>query len=195
MDRNRFFHLVAETQKSAADIALLQTAYWLSKNAHHKQKRDDGERYFEHPRRVATSLLEHEHSQTSTLILALLHDVVEDTETPLPVIVNLFGAEIWNGLNLLSKQIPNFDPVTGMNTRSGKKPIDAYFRAIAEGPKSVRLVKCADRLDNLQDIETFSAERRARQLTETRDYILPIAAETCPIYARELRAICERYPA
>lgn len=192
MDRNSFFHQL--TPRPASEIERLQIAYWLSKDAHRKQVRDDGERYFEHPRRVATSLIKHDHGQTPTLILALLHDVVEDTETPLKVIVDLFGTEIWTGLNLLSKQIPNFDPVTGMNTRSGKKPIEDYFRAIADGPKAVRLVKCADRLDNLQDVETFSAERRVRQLAETRKYILPIAQLTCPVYYKELVAICAQYP-
>ena len=193
MDRDTFFQLVAN--RPAEDLEKLQFAYWLAKEGHQKQTRDSGERYFEHPRRVALKLIRSGYLSTDVLVLALLHDIVEDTQTPLKVIVNLFGAHIWAGLNLLSKKVPNFDPVTGMNIGRVSKELGVYFAAIADGPREVRLVKIADRLDNLQDVASFTPERRQRQIDETMKYILPIATQTCPIFAKELNAICEQYKA
>lgn len=193
MDRDTFFQLVAN--RPAEDLEKLQLAYWLAKEGHQKQTRDSGERYFEHPRRVALRLIRSGYIATDVLVLALLHDIVEDTQTPLKVIVNLFGAPIWSGLSLLSKNVPNFDPVTGMNIGRAAKDLGDYFAAIADGPREVRLVKIADRLDNLQDVAQFTPERRQKQIAETMRYILPIAAQTCPIFAKELKEICEQHTA
>ncbi len=188
MNRDEFFHKL--TPRSPQEIETLQTAYWLSKIVHREQKRDDGERYFEHPRRVASSLIDHGYNDTDTLVLALLHDVVEDTNTPFKAIIDLFGATTWERLHTISKKIPSFDSVTGEMLKRTDKPIKTYYATIKNGHFYVRLVKLADRLDNLSDMRAYNEMRRLNYIEETRTYLLAMARITCPVYARELELCC-----
>jgi hypothetical protein len=57
MNRAEFFALVAN--RPECELVCIQWAYWLAKNAHRPFLRDGGERFFEHPRAVAVSLIEH----------------------------------------------------------------------------------------------------------------------------------------
>ncbi len=159
----------------SGDLKQVQNAYWLAKNAHRMQVRDDGVRYFEHPRAVATLLIEHGYNDVGIVTRALLHDVVEDTNTPSEVIVDMFGHGIWASLFVLSKVIPVFDPVTGQIFGRFKKSTEEYYAALAGANKEDRLVKCADRLHNLRSMSAWTLDRRERYLHETRKYLLPIA--------------------
>ncbi len=188
MNRDEFFHILPG--RPADELLSIQCAYWLSKTVHREQWRDGGERYFEHPRRVALSLLAHGHTDTDGLIVAFLHDVVEDTNTPQLVIINLFGLRIWNELVVISKKIPRFDPRTGEVIARESKPIEQYYAEIAKAELLVRLNKCADRLDNLNDMSVFDMDRRRRYIEETREYLIPIAKATSQQYAYELEACC-----
>jgi (p)ppGpp synthase/HD superfamily hydrolase len=188
MNRDKFFHMLPE--RPADELLAIQSAYWLSKTVHREQWRDGGERYFEHPRRVALNLIAHGHADTDTLIVALLHDVVEDTTTPPLVIINMFGLRIWNHLVVISKNIPRFDPRTGEVIAREAKPVEQYYAEIGKAELLVRLNKCADRLDNLNDMSAFEMERRRRYLEETRKYLIPTAKETSAQYAYELEACC-----
>ena len=73
--------------------SLIQKAYLLSKDAHGNQKRHSGELYFSHPLAVAEILVDLKLDQDS-IITALLHDIVEDTEISIEDIENFFGNEI-----------------------------------------------------------------------------------------------------
>lgn len=77
MNRDEFFRKLKP--RPTKEIKKIRIAYWLSESVHRGQKRDNGERYFEHPLRVALSLTEHGHHETNTLVSALLHDVIEET--------------------------------------------------------------------------------------------------------------------
>lgn len=189
MNRDEFFHRLPP--RSAQEVETLQTAYWLSKIAHREQKRDDGERYFEHPRRVALSLIEHGYNDTDALVLALLHDVVEDTNTPFKVLISLFGATTWERLQIISKKIPSFDATTGEMLKRIDKPIASYYATIKHSHFYVRLVKIADRLDNLSDMRAFNEIRRLNYIEETRTYLLAMAYTTAPSYAQELEICCD----
>ncbi|MEY4731225.1 MAG: bifunctional (p)ppGpp synthase/hydrolase SpoT [Candidatus Parcubacteria bacterium] len=187
MNRAKFFGLLRGLP--SGDLTQIQVAYWLAKNAHRPQTpRDNGDRYFEHPRRVAITLIERGARDKDTITTALLHDVVEDTNTPLTVIVDLFPNVIWERLYILSKYVPIFDPLTGQIHDRTKKPTEKYFEAIAGAEEAVRLVKLADRLDNIRDMATWNGERRQRYVTETTQYILPIAEKTDPWFLREINA-------
>lgn len=190
MNRDEFFHKLPSRRDD--ETLAIQSAYWLSKTVHREQWRDGGERYFEHPRRVALSLIDHGFSDTDTLIVALLHDVVEDTNTPQHVILNLFGIRIWSWLETISKNVPCFDPVTGEVRTRESKPIEHYYAMIAQAEMIVRIAKCADRLDNMNDMKAFGMDRRRRYLEETRKYLLPIAKSTDARYAYELEASCKQ---
>ncbi|HHI81833.1 MAG TPA: bifunctional (p)ppGpp synthetase/guanosine-3',5'-bis(diphosphate) 3'-pyrophosphohydrolase, partial [Rhizobiales bacterium] len=76
-----------------ADEALLNKAYVYAMKAHGSQTRASGDPYFSHPLEVAAILTGFK-LDTATIVAALLHDVVEDTETTHQEIEDLFGAEI-----------------------------------------------------------------------------------------------------
>jgi len=185
MNRKQFFGMLQGM--SAGELTQVQLAYWLAKNGHRLQKRDSGERYFEHPRDVAISLIERGFNDMTTIVLALLHDSIEDTNTPPHIYVNLFGHDAWEHLFLLSKNIPVFDPITGQIVGTFKKPSDQYYDGIRNGPRCVRLVKIADRRHNMKSMgSSWPEERRIRYAKETADYLVPIAQQTDPGFAGEL---------
>lgn len=185
MNRAEFFRMISD--RPTGELTIIQHAYWLAKNAHRPQKpRDNGDRYFEHPRSVAISLVQRHYRDTGTIALALCHDVVEDTNTPPAVIVDMLGREIWKGLELLSKYVPVFDPVTGQILGRYKKDAEEYFTALMSAPRAVQLVKCADRLHNLSTCGAWEGERIVRYVNETEKYILPIAKRVSGAYEGEL---------
>jgi len=193
MNRKEFFRLLGGM--THGDLDQVQLAYWLAKNAHREQRRDSGERYFEHPRDVAIMLIERGLKEKDLIIKALLHDLVEDTNTPYPVIINLFGHDVWHSLFMLSKTVPVFDPVTGQTSARYHKPNEVYYTELLNAPEDDRLVKCADRLINLRDMrEGWSLERQIKKAEETRKHILPIAEKTdlwfCESLNAEVKRIC-----
>lgn len=191
MNREVFFGLLRDLPPG--DLLEIQRAYWLAKEAHRTQLRDGGERYFTHPRGVAVGLITRGHLSKKEIILALLHDVVEDTYTPSDAIVCLFGQEVWKNLVLLSKYIPVFDPVTGTVIGRFEKNEDDYYKALAEAPYEVRLVKCSDRLYNLLSMrEGWPIERQRRYATKTIRTMVPIAKETDAWFAAEIESICKK---
>ena len=186
MNRKEFFRMVSD--RPTGELTIVQHAYWLAKNAHRPQvPRDNGERYFEHPRAVAISLIERQFRDTEVIVLALCHDVVEDTNTPPAIIVDMLGRRIWEGLELLSKYMPNFDPITGQILGRYKKDAEEYFEVLAHASGTVRLVKCADRLHNLSTCEAWEDERINRYIAETEKHIIPLARDISRVYGDELR--------
>lgn len=177
MSRKDFFESIA-SKYQYKDLEKIQIAYWLCKNAHRPQMRNDGQRYFEHPLRVVKILIDHNYYDTDTIAAAFLHDVVEDTYTPQSVVINLFGQTVWQYVSLLSKTRHVLDPLTLELFSVSKKDTASYYEDISNAPKEVRLIKIADRLDNVSDIETFSNERKIKYITETEKYILPFAYKT-----------------
>lgn len=191
MNRQEFFGLLSHM--TAGDILQVQDAYWLAKNAHREQKRDGGERYFEHPREVALTLMSRNFHDCDTVIMALLHDVVEDTNTPFPVILKLFGHRMWESLFKLSKVVPAFDPVTGQIFGKYKKPDDVYYEELMQGELPVRLTKCADRLCNLKEMgEGWPLERQVSYAKHTQAKVLPLAEKTDVWFYDALKAEVER---
>ncbi len=190
MNRDQFFHMLPP--RTAQELELIQFAYWLCKTAHRDQFRDDGQRVFEHPRRAAISLIKNGYHDTQTIILILLHDIFEDTTTPDKVVLNLFGASTCDDMMTISKKIPKFDPVTGELVDRVAKSTEEYFAKLAAADFKVRVSKCADREDNLSDMNGFEIPRKRNYIIETRKYIIPIARNTCPVYARRLETLCDQ---
>lgn len=186
MDRAEFFALLAD--RPTAELAHIQLAYWLAKNAHRYFTRDNGERYFEHPRGVAVSLITHGFKRTNFIVIGLLHDVIEDTNTPGTVIVDLFGPETWTQLETLSRYIPLFNLITGQIMVRHKKTLDEYYEEIWKAVDLVKIVKCADRLHNLQTCGAWADDRRKRYIEETQQRVLPLARELRLSYEQELEA-------
>jgi len=192
MNRNEFFALLPHL--SAVDMNKVQNAYWLVKEASRTNKpRDTGERAFEHPRDVALLLIERGYHYWEMVVVALLHDLLEDTFTPPGVLVDLFGHSIWRSLFIVSKKVPAIDPITGEFIGHYKKIDEEYYGEIARASLREKIVKSADRLRNLRTMGIWEPARQKRYAEESRRYVLPIASDVDAWFAREIESACARY--
>ncbi|HRK18910.1 MAG TPA: bifunctional (p)ppGpp synthetase/guanosine-3',5'-bis(diphosphate) 3'-pyrophosphohydrolase [Hyphomicrobiaceae bacterium] len=153
-----------------ADEALLNRAYVYAMKAHGTQRRASGDPYFSHPLEVA-AILTSLKLDDATIATALLHDVVEDTNVTQSEIDQLFGGEIGELVDGLTK-IKRLDLV------SKKAEQAENFRKLLIAISSdvrVLLVKLADRLHNMRTLEHNSPESRRRNSEETLEIYAPLA--------------------
>ncbi|MFV0472731.1 MAG: RelA/SpoT family protein [Pikeienuella sp.] len=153
-----------------ADEALLNRAYVYGARAHAAQKRASGEPYFGHPLEVA-AILTGLKLDDATIVTALLHDTIEDTAATYAEITELFGAEIAelvDGVTKLNKlELASRETEQAENFR---KLLLAMSRDVR-----VLLVKLADRTHNMRTIGHLRPEKRARIARETMDIFAPLA--------------------
>jgi guanosine-3',5'-bis(diphosphate) 3'-pyrophosphohydrolase len=153
-----------------ADEDLLNRAYIYAMKAHGTQTRASGEAYFNHPLEVAAILAEMK-LDTATIVAALLHDTVEDTEATHAEIIEKFGFEIASLVDGLTK-IKKLDMVT-----KEAKQAENLRKLLLAMSKDVRvlLVKLADRLHNMRTLNFVKPEKRERIAQETMEIYAPLA--------------------
>ncbi|HMO28283.1 bifunctional (p)ppGpp synthetase/guanosine-3',5'-bis(diphosphate) 3'-pyrophosphohydrolase [Enterovirga sp.] len=168
----RQYELVERVKRydPGADEELLNRAYVYAMMAHGTQKRASGEAFVAHPLEVA-AILTDLRLDTATIVAAVLHDTVEDTEATLEEINRIFGPEIGSLVDGLTK-IKRLDLVSkqaaqGENFRKLLLAIAADLRVL--------LVKLADRLHNMRTLGFMPPEKRARIAQETLDIYAPLA--------------------
>ena len=152
------------------DIAEVWAAYRFSAAAHEGQMRKSGEPYITHPVSVA-GILADLHLDVPTLVAALLHDVVEDTGVTKQEISDLFGkqvAELVDGLSKLDKI--EFQSAMQAQAENFRKMLLAMSQDVR-----VILVKLADRLHNMSTLSAMSPEKRRNTARETLEIYAPIA--------------------
>ncbi len=157
-------------QYTEEEVEKIIEAYKFAKNAHEGQCRYSGEPYIMHPVAVAKILLELGMDYES-LIAALLHDTVEDTETGLDNIKELFGEDVAN-------------LVDGV-TKLGKVPLETWEERQAENIRKmfiamsqdirVVIIKLADRLHNMRTLEFMRPQKQRDKSLETIEIYAPIA--------------------
>lgn len=151
-------------------IQMVERAYYCAEQAHEGQFRRSGEPYIIHPLAVA-KILAGLHMDHQTLMAALLHDVIEDTEVTKDELAEAFGdavAELVDGVSKLT-QI-EFKSKAEAQARNFQKMTLAMSKDIR-----VILVKLADRLHNMRTLGPLNPEKRRRIATETLDIYAPIA--------------------
>ncbi len=153
------------------DTDQIVKAYEYSKSAHKGQKRWSGEPYITHPLSVADILVDL-HMDQESIITALLHDVVEDTEVSLEQIKKEFGlkvASLVDGVTKISKM--DFRNIHQKQSENIRKMIIAMGKDVR-----VILVKLADRLHNLRTLQYMSFSKQVRIANETLDIYTPLAS-------------------
>lgn len=189
MNRHEFFGMVKDKGIiDSRELRNIQLAYWLAKTVHREQKRDSGERYFEHCRRVALC-----GADAKEIIVGLLHDCIEDSFIPYEILLRCFGL-IACDIEILSKTQPILDPLTGFAKNRLRKRDDKYYDRISDWSSTSKHVKIFDRLDNLRSMRgTWSKEKQLKYIAETEKYILPIAKKTdetvCQLLMEEIEKI------
>jgi len=154
-----------------ANPNVVARAYFLARDAHSTQRRASGEPYIDHPVAVAHILLDLK-LDTASVAAALLHDVVEDTDTSLEQIEKQFGTEIAHLV----------DGVTKLSVLEAQNKEEAQagsyrkmFIAMAADPRVV-LIKLADRLHNMRTLDAFeNADKQRRIAKETIEIYAPLA--------------------
>ena len=168
------------------DIEEVKKAYAFSAKVHAGQKRYSGEPYMIHPMEV-TSILADIKLDKSSIITGLLHDTIEDTLATNDDIESLFGKEV-------------FDLVNGV-TKIGQLKISSKFERQAENfrklilatGKDIRviIVKLADRLHNARTIDYLPENKKTDFARETMDLYAPLADRLGIYWIRtELEDIC-----
>ncbi|BBZ95784.1 UNVERIFIED_ORG: guanosine-3',5'-bis(diphosphate) 3'-pyrophosphohydrolase [Bradyrhizobium japonicum] len=149
---------------------LLNRAYVYAMKAHGSQTRASGDPYFSHPLEVAAILTDLK-LDDATIVAALLHDTIEDTEATRAEIDQIFGPEIGalvEGLTKLKRlELVSREAKQAENLRK-------LLLAIADDVR-VLLVKLADRLHNMRTLEFVPPESRRRIAEETLDIYAPLA--------------------
>jgi (p)ppGpp synthase/HD superfamily hydrolase len=140
----------------------VRAAYIFSKHGHAGQTRDDGSRYFDHPKSAAWIYIDEFGGRDPEQIIdILLHDLSEDTYLLSPYRISLnFGEDRALDIRALTK-LPK-----------GKESTEEYLeRVCARGPRTI-FAKLCDRLHNLRCIDACTVEKRVAQIKETENYHL-----------------------
>ncbi|MBU2923645.1 bifunctional GTP diphosphokinase/guanosine-3',5'-bis pyrophosphate 3'-pyrophosphohydrolase [Colwellia sp. 4_MG-2023] len=161
---------LSSTYLSKVQVDLLKHAYIVAREAHDGQMRSSGDPYITHPVAVALNLA-HMHLDHETLMAALLHDVIEDTNVTKDELAELFGhtvAELVEGVSKLDKL--KFDNKEEMQAENFRKMVLAMVQDIR-----VILIKLADRTHNMRTLGSLRPDKRRRIARETLEIYAPIA--------------------
>src|SRR5712671_6069025 len=152
------------------DLSAVEKAYRFATAHHHRQLRDSGEPYMNHPLLVSHTLADMR-VDLVCIETGLLHDVVEDTDVTIEEIRKNFGAEVArcvDGVTKLGKL--DFFSAEDRQAESFRKMLLAMVEDIR-----VIIVKLADRLHNMRTLDFLSPERQQRIAKETLEIYAPIA--------------------
>ncbi|MDU0477819.1 bifunctional (p)ppGpp synthetase/guanosine-3',5'-bis(diphosphate) 3'-pyrophosphohydrolase [Staphylococcus chromogenes] len=151
-----------------ADGALLQRAYNTAEALHEGVMRKSGDPYITHPLAVATIAAEIG-MDTTTLVAALLHDTVEDTDYSLEQLSEEFGAEVARLVDGVTK----LDRVA-LGAAAEAETIRKMIVAMSQDPR-VLVIKVADRLHNMRTMRFLPPEKQAKKARQTLEVIAPLA--------------------
>ncbi|MBC7237061.1 MAG: bifunctional (p)ppGpp synthetase/guanosine-3',5'-bis(diphosphate) 3'-pyrophosphohydrolase [Chloroflexi bacterium] len=158
------------------DVDQIRHAIHFALEAHGDQRRASGEPFIVHPLAVAGILAEL-HMDTPTIVAGLLHDVVEDTDTPLEEIRERFGDEVAKLVDGVSKlrqaKLKSKVEQTDLDEEEAKN-LRKMFLAMVDDIRVV-IIKLADRLHNMRTLEFLPPEKRVRTAQETLDIFAPLA--------------------
>ena len=161
---------VLKANSPKVDVKAVLRAYEVADRAHEGQKRRSGEPYIVHPLGVA-ELLAELGMDTPTIVAALLHDVVEDTEMSVDNVAAEFGAQA----AALVDGVTKLDRIqTSSKEEQQAESLRKMLIAMASDAR-VLLIKLADRLHNMMTIHHLPRDKQKRIATETLSIYAPLA--------------------
>ncbi len=169
----RYRHLlrvVKPRMNNEDDKRLFRKAFELSLNAHKNMRRKSGEPYILHPLAVATITAEEMGLGVTSVICALLHDTVEDTEVSLEEIRKDFGDSVAKIVDGLTKISGVFDLKSSQQAENFRKLIFSLTDDMR-----VILIKIADRLHNMRTLEHMPRNKQLKIASETSFLYAPLA--------------------
>ncbi len=154
---------------TAADISMVSKAFNFAQEAHKNQKRVSGEPYFIHPFETAKTIAELGMG-AATICAGLLHDTIEDVGVLPETIEKEFGPEV----RFLVESVTKLGKLHYTGTKRYIENLRKLFVAMSKDVR-VLIVKLADRLQNMQNLEVLPKEKRDRIALETLEIYAPLA--------------------
>ncbi len=156
--------------KNDDEIELIKKAYYFAEKAHAGQLRLTGDAYLLHPLNVAVILTE-VYADSQTLVTALLHDVINFTDTTIEEVEENFGPEIKSLVDGISR-------INKLSLSADNEALISYHKKILVGlSEDVRIIilKIADRLHNMRTLWAIPEKKRKEKAKETLEILAPIA--------------------
>lgn len=148
-------------------LARIEKAFRFANAAHDGIRRKSGEPYIIHPIAVAKIVAKDIGLGATSIVAAILHDVVEDTEYRLSDIENMFGKKVAHIVDGLTKLSGNIDSSQALTLKKMLMTLSEDVRVI--------LIKIADRLHNMQTLESMPANKKLKIAGETLYLYVPLA--------------------
>lgn len=158
-----------EGRVSKQDLQRLHQAFDLAQEAHSEQRRKSGEPYIIHPISVALIAAQELRLDADSVIAAFLHDVVEDTPYTVEDIAGIFGPDVANLVDVVTKKKKNQYKTT--------KQVDNYQQLLDSVHYDIRalMVKIADRLHNMRTLASMRPDKQMKIAGETDYFYAPLA--------------------
>ncbi|MEM0938757.1 MAG: bifunctional (p)ppGpp synthetase/guanosine-3',5'-bis(diphosphate) 3'-pyrophosphohydrolase [Bacteroidota bacterium] len=152
------------------DAKLIKKAFYTSMGAHSGMRRRSGEPYIFHPLEVAKICVSEIGLGTTSIVAALLHDVVEDTEYKLDDIERLFGKKVATIIDGLTK-------ISGVFEQGSSQQAENFRKMLLTLSDDVRviLIKLADRLHNMRTLQSMPRNKQLKVANETIYLYAPLA--------------------
>lgn len=152
------------------DQKLINRAFQFANDAHRDMRRKSGEPYIVHPIAVSKIVASEIGLGSKSVIAALLHDVVEDTEYTLEDIRHNFGDKISVIIDGLTKIAGVFDKKSSIQVENFRK----LLLTLSDDVRVI-LIKIADRLDNMRTLDSLSRNKQLKIAGETSFLFAPLA--------------------
>ncbi len=152
------------------DAKIIKKAFYVSLQAHKDMRRKSGEPYIYHPLAVAQIAVEEIGLGTTSIVAALLHDVVEDTHLELEDIQRDFGPKVASIIDGLTK-------ISGVFEHGSSQQAENFRKMVLTLSDDVRvvLIKLADRLHNMRTLDSMPREKQLKIASETIYLYAPLA--------------------
>lgn len=170
LNRYRQLLRISKDIREPGDDREIRKAFELSLRAHRNMRRKSGEPYIYHPIAVARIAVEEIGLGTTSIVSALLHDVVEDSDIPLEQIRKDFGPKVANIIDGLTK-------ISGVFDQSNSPQAENFRHMLLTLSDDVRviLIKLCDRLHNMRTLEHMSEKGQLKIASETLYLYAPLA--------------------
>ncbi len=171
--QEQFEHLMETVRgyNPGADFAMIEKAYRYAVEHHAGQKRKDGSPFVTHPLAVAQIVADELHLDSESIVAALLHDCIEDTEATYEDVAREFSATIANLVEGVSKL------TRVVYTTKEEEQMENLRKMLMAMSKDIRviLIKIADRTHNMRTMEYQSTDKQRQKSLETMEIYAPIA--------------------
>ncbi|WP_460541012.1 RelA/SpoT family protein [Echinicola sediminis] len=170
LKRYRKLLRLAKPLLKSGDAKIIKKAFNVSSEAHKEMRRKSGEPYIYHPLEVALVCVEEIGLGTTSIVAALLHDVVEDTEWELEDIEREFGPKV-------TKIIDGLTKISGVFEYGSSQQAENFRKMLLTLSDDVRviLIKLADRLNNMRTLESMPRHKQLKIASETMYLYAPLA--------------------